>query len=395
MKPSADKQTYAVPIRVMLPPHRTWGSDQRGLSLIELMISITIGLLILVSLSTLFINQSKTRVELDKSNRMIDNGRYALELLSGNLRLAGFYDAYPPPTGTPFILTALPDPCDLTIITNPATNLDLLRLHVQGYDAATATATPAFSAAAPLCAAVFTANAVTLKPGSDILVIRRAGTTSVAQASAPNDGTTYLQVSNCELDTTLFKIDTNPANLLLGQKNIRIPTALNNCMQVASIITIAAPYANLRPFMVEVYFISPDNNPNDGIPTLKRLELTSGGFVVKPLVEGIEYMQVEYGLDDPAMDTDGKNGVGLDGIPDSYTSCAACTLADWSNVVAVKINLVARNTEATKGYTDTKTYSLGSSAGSYTPTGAGLNFKRHTYTQFVRLVNPASRREVP
>src|ERR1035437_2610565 len=44
---------------------------QRGLSLIELMISITIGLLILASLSVMFVNQSKTRVELDKSNRMI------------------------------------------------------------------------------------------------------------------------------------------------------------------------------------------------------------------------------------------------------------------------------------------------------------------------------------
>jgi len=53
----------------------TFTRSQRGLSLIELMISITIGLLILVSLSSLFINQSKARAELDKSTRMIDNGR--------------------------------------------------------------------------------------------------------------------------------------------------------------------------------------------------------------------------------------------------------------------------------------------------------------------------------
>ena len=40
--------------------------SQRGLSLIELMISITIGLLILSAMATLFANQSRTRSELDK-----------------------------------------------------------------------------------------------------------------------------------------------------------------------------------------------------------------------------------------------------------------------------------------------------------------------------------------
>src|SRR3989338_670495 len=85
---------------------------QRGLSLVELMISITIGLLILSSLTTLFVNQSRTRAELDKSNRMIDNGRYALELLSDNLKLAGFYGNYTP-SGTP---ADTPDPCNLSKI---------------------------------------------------------------------------------------------------------------------------------------------------------------------------------------------------------------------------------------------------------------------------------------
>src|SRR3990172_3522599 len=102
-------------------------SFQRGLSLIELMISITIGLLILVSLSSLFINQSKARAELDKSNRMIDNGRYALQLLSNNLRMAGFFDRYSP-SGTP-TGASLPVPCDTGIMLSSATNLDLLLLH--------------------------------------------------------------------------------------------------------------------------------------------------------------------------------------------------------------------------------------------------------------------------
>ena len=86
MKPSID-QSANIPV-----PGAAKGNTafQRGLSLIELMISITLGLIILASLSTLFVNQSRTRVELDKSSRMIDNGRYAMELLSNDLRLAGW-----------------------------------------------------------------------------------------------------------------------------------------------------------------------------------------------------------------------------------------------------------------------------------------------------------------
>ena len=74
------------------------------------MISITIGLIILVALSTLFINQSRARIEMDKSNRMIDNGRYALQLLSDDLRLAGYYGEFVPVSGVPAVPAALPRP---------------------------------------------------------------------------------------------------------------------------------------------------------------------------------------------------------------------------------------------------------------------------------------------
>src|SRR3990167_683994 len=119
--------------------------SQRGLSLIELMISITIGLLILLAMATLFSNQSKTRSELDKSNRMIDNGRYALEVLSENLRVAGFYGSLYP--GSVALPGAISDPCSTTMADIAAA----IPLHVQGYDAAGASADiaapPAFAPA--------------------------------------------------------------------------------------------------------------------------------------------------------------------------------------------------------------------------------------------------------
>jgi type IV pilus assembly protein PilW len=340
-------------------------SLQLGLSLIELMISITIGLLILVALSTLFINQSKARVELDKSNRMIDNGRYALDLLSDNLRLAGYYGEFVPATGIPAIPASLPDPCS----TSAADMAAALQLAVQGYEAAS----PTSSISSPPCGLTYTTGneLLTMKPGSDILVIRRASTATptVYNSTSALNGIHYLQVSQCQYDLTPYKIDTVVANFTLRQKTC---TA-----------TSTTPYADLRQFVVQVYFVSPNNKViggvGDGIPTLKRRELdpTTHVFVTTPLVEGIDFMQLEYGLD-----------TSNDGVADSYVAAPAVT--DWPNVVSVKMHILARNTETTKNYTDTKTYSLGLAG----TVGTNDAYKRHAYTQYIRLVNVAGRREV-
>ncbi|MDO8812678.1 MAG: PilW family protein [Gallionella sp.] len=333
---------------------------QRGLSLIEMMISITIGLIILSAMTTLFSNQSKTRSELDKSNRMIDNGRYALEVLSENLRMAGFYGNYVP-GGAP---TATPDPCTLATITDAAANLNVMLHHVQGYNAALQASQIAGVPLTGSCTFTYTAgDAKTLKTGSDILVLRRTGTSApVAAATVTAAASTVLQVSNCSTDVTSYQI--------IAGDGAKTAFRDKDCATAAS----------LRPFIVQVYFVSPDNNVGDGIPTLKRIELdqATGAFVTTPLVEGIEYMQVDYGWDTDA-----------DGAANSYIAAPAA-VADWANIVSVKINIIARNIETTAGHTDTKTYVLGS-AGNFGPFGD--SYKRHAYTQVVRLVNPSSRKE--
>ena len=350
--------------------------QQKGFSLIELMISITIGLLLLAALTTLFVGQSKSRLELDKSNRMIDNGRYALDLLSENLSMAGFFAELDPYTLTVYPTTdASFNPCSTT-----ATDIEkALPWHVQGYNAATSTST---IAPPPTCLPS------TIKAGSDILVVRRANTTPVAAASA-NAGTTFLQVSLCVpkngVAESVYRVQKAPATYNLSKKTC---TTSNS-----------GPMTDLRRVLVQIYFIDSNNLAGDGVPTLKMAELDeSSNFIITPIVEGIEYLQVDYGID--GFDTD------ADGIPDrfnaynippdvdgafngSYIACTACNENQWAHVVSVKINLLSRNLEATQGYTDSSTYRLGT-AGTVSPGGA---YKRHAYTQVIRLTNPSSRKE--
>ena len=282
---------------------------------------------------------------------MIDNGRYALEILTGNLRAAGFYGSYIP-SGTS---AAVPDPCDVSLITTG----DVLLYPIQGYNAATASSTIASLPAS--CGFGYTAG-ISLKPGSDLLVLRRASTASAVAAASAVANTIYLQVSNCTTDISAYRIAAGTADF---------STLRNKDCTIA---------ASLRPMLVQVYFVAPDHNPGDGIPTLKRRELdqTSGAFVTTDLVEGIEYLQVDYGLDADAY-----------GAPDSYI--AAPGLADWPNIVSARVSVIARNIDPTAGYTDSKIYMLGS-AGIFGPFNDA--YKRHAYTQVVRLVNPSARREI-
>jgi type IV pilus assembly protein PilW len=61
------------------------------------------------------------------------------------------------------------------------------------------------------------------------------------------------------------------------------------------------------------------------------------------------------------------------------------------NTVAVRIFVLVRSENKTPGYVDTKTYTLGSTT--MGPFNDG--YKRHLFTQTVRLTNVSSRRETP
>lgn len=339
-----------------LPSTHTLQYRQRGLSLIELMISLTLGLIILSALGGMLVSQTRIRAELDISSRVINNGTYAIELLADGLKLAGYYDALDPTTLS--LPAAMPDPCS----TASADIVGALRLHVQGYDAATSASV---IGSPPSCVSSVTAG---LKPGSDIVVIRRADTATAIDPTAATVGTHYLQASLCPNDPDIYRLGTNPAMFTLRQKN---------CL-----VSSTAPYALVRPFHVEIYFVDANHVAGDGIPTLKKVTLQNGAFSgAIPLVEGIEFLQVDYGLD-----------ANNDGVAESFSSCSACTVADWASVVSVKLSVVAKSQEGTRGYVNDKVFSLGS-AGTVGPFNDA--FKRNGYYQLVRLVNPAARRELP
>lgn len=327
-------------------------TKQRGFSIIELMVGLTIGLLMLTVLSALLVNNNQARAELDRSMQQVENGRYAMQMLSGELRLAGFYGAGMSVGAAPLVV---PDPC----ATDVASLKAALPVTVQGYSQITAS---------PLTC-IDIAN---MRTGSDVLVVRRAQTEPVAVAA---------------LEPTLPYIQTINGNVVLDAGSNSGNFTLTKA---------GGALAPIHPYMVHIYFISPCSTPSatcsaasdngNPIPTLNRLEFDGTVWRAVPLVEGIERLRVEYGVDSlPALNKDGSTG---DGSPDSYV-ISPTTAADWGNVVSVNIGLLARNTRATPGYTDTKTYRL-ATLDVAAPSDA---FKRHAYNGVMRLMNVSIRRK--
>lgn len=63
----------------------------QGFSLTELLVAMVIGLLLLAGLVTLMVNSKKNYAQQDYSARLQENARFAIEFLSYDIRMAGFY----------------------------------------------------------------------------------------------------------------------------------------------------------------------------------------------------------------------------------------------------------------------------------------------------------------
>jgi type IV pilus assembly protein PilW len=344
---------------------------QAGLTLIEFMVSIVIGMLMIAAIATLIANQSSTRGEIDKSGRMIENGRYATQVLAADLQMAGYWGESEVAPGT---ATAMPNACDVTV----ANLLPATGLHVQGYNFDAGT-----TATAPLSGCV-----TNHQPGTDVLVVRRLDPDSSATETAGATDLSKVAENQVYVQTGLASGAAQlSAVLAAGSADAGVNTAAFTLKKRNG--TLSA----LRKLVVHVYYISKCSveiagscTGADGgtpIPTLKRLELGAGpGFTKVTIAEGIEKLQVDYGVD----------GVDADGAPNGAdVSGAALDQTTWPDVMTVKVHLLARSSEVSGGFTDTKTYALGT-FGTASAAAGERGYKRHMFVQSVRLVNPSGRR---
>lgn len=366
---------------------------ERGFTLIELMVAVTISLLIMVAVLTLYLNLRRTNDDMATTNSLIENGRFAIQVLQDDLAHAGFWNGYIPQfddltlTTVPGdVPTALPPVCTAFSSWTAQDKANAIGIALQTY-----------SAVPSGCSAIVS----NLQANTDILVVRHADTCApgVGNCEAVVSGKVYFQPSFCSTETaTPYVLDTS--GFVLHKRD-------------------CTTLAERRKYVTDLYYVRDYAvTPGDGIPTLMRSQFDSSGGAspsnalqpAVPLIEGVEAFRVELGIDnisDFGSNVDYTTAVNWadvntkvspknrgDGSPDgSFVHCGAtsCTVAQLMNVVEAKLYVLVRGRSASSGYASDKTFSLGGlTLGPYTD-----SYKRHLFTSSATLVNVSRRRQTP
>lgn len=341
---------------------------QQGLTLIELMIAGTLGLLLLLALVQLFVDNNRHRRQNQQLASLQDQGRYALAALTRDLQMAGYW-------GGMF----------------QAQTIDVRDSALAGLDGSAdcgpADAEPGWAFDPGARAEFFDdagGTAVTTRfscltdarADTDAVMIRRVS----GQASVTPDscGDIALLAQDYVLKT----------NGVVGSL-FRVPASgsMDACTEGEPLSTPLQMYRYLpRLYYIRDWAIS----AGDGIPTLCRKTLRRGaspGWEDECIAEGVEDLQIVWGIDD-----DGD----LMNTPDRYTSQP--TQADMLRAVTAQISLRVRATEPDFSYSDVKTYTYPGREGdrAWTPRQADAeddgvaprHYYRKRFATTVQLKNP-------
>ncbi len=265
--------------------------DQNGRSIVELMVAMTIGMVILIAISSLFYANKKSFRANDDKSRLDEEGRLALNLMSYHVRMAGY--------GTLLSSNEKADDDSNSVVkVLPATYTSFSDSKGASVDAIRG------------CVGGFTNSSVTL--GS----IACSGT-----ATSPDAFLVRYVVDANTTNTTAAGVPTDCLGAAI------LPTAIPKS---APRKTGGAP----SEYIVENRFYIQTVN---GVP---ELYCRGNGGVApgtalnagQPIAENVEDMKLTYGVS-------GNNGQSID----RYLTAAQLAANEWQRVVSVRICIVVRS----------------------------------------------------
>jgi len=270
---------------------------QRGLSLIELMIAIVLGLFITAGMIQLFIHSKQSYRVQENLSRVQENGRFAMEFLARDIRMAGYWGC-------------LGDTTTIQNNLNPAA-ASLL-------DEVVATDGDGLNSSDSI-----TVNRLTLPSASVVeTATNKSADLKITSGSGLKQNDIVMVIDCTSGD--LFQITNDPefSDELAHESGTAIEPGNTNSNFQKKYSTDAKIHKirNLE------YYIT--KNPG-GQPALYR---RLNGSYGQELVEGIESMQILYGID-----TNGNN------TANSYAPFSAGL--DLNNAVSVRTNLLVTSLE--------------------------------------------------
>jgi type IV pilus assembly protein PilW len=321
-------------------PTHPLAARERGITLVEMMVAMVVGLILLVGIVQLFISNKQAYRIQEGTNVLNESARYILNQIHYDLRMADHWGGAE--RDQVEILAGMPTitgDCDA-----PAAALDTAGIF--GLDGDTSSPLDCIPASDYV-------------PESDIVVIRYAD--PVRRASGALDDDTVYVRSAMGRRAVVFE----------GADIASLPADIAPDDATADTVEDEAPDTANYEFRTVIYFLRPCASQDlgtagqcdaadDTTPTLARLMLVGDSLVQEEVTAGVEQLQLAYGLD--------TNG---DRAADLYQSAEAVTTAgSWDRVVDVKLSVLVRNTEIDVTFEDTNTYELYGGAD-----GAGVEYE--------------------
>jgi type IV pilus assembly protein PilW len=314
---------------------------QYGFTMIELLISMLLGMSLIAGVSVLFTN-SQTVYKTQRSlGYMMEDGRYVLETLSKELRRTGFLRNATALNGAANNIFRLDDgsntattSTDVTGVLgsgiNPSSNS---RINMAIGEYVHGVSTPA---SATVTGAGNRATA------TDDFVIRYQ-LNDYLDADSNNTNAKSNTSSPCSQNLDFLSTEVYPSNHAL------YPNMLAN--DTSADLTLSTPRLPPVSHVVTLYlYVANDIN---NIPTLycqaKRETITAGATPIDigckapasctdpdalPIISNVERLIVEYGID---------SDLTPDGAANYYVDAATVGTANWSKVVAIKLFVVLRS----------------------------------------------------
>ncbi|MDJ0928843.1 MAG: PilW family protein [Gammaproteobacteria bacterium] len=315
--------------------------NQAGLTLIELMLAMVIGLFLALGTVTVY-TQSKASYQVsDAQARLQENLRFAIDVIEPDLRLARFWGRNNEPgfVNTPAGLAVFCGGANATaLVTNFGQQVGSVDDTI-GYGAVVPCAVPAGAA----------------QPGSDVLMVRHVS----AQQMPPTPGTVQARTDLGVVQ--VFNNGINPAGFGLN--------------------------AQTHDVVVNFYYVATGSDLDPNVPSLRRWTLDNAGNLVdEEIIAGVESLHVQFGVDEPAT---GSVTRYVDGNDPIITPGAVGFLPD-AEIVAVRLWILMRSYLPEPTFVDQNVYTPPDADAAVinpgTP-GFPVNVRRQQITKTIHLRN--------
>lgn len=307
----------------------------KGMSLIELMIAMVLGVILLLGATTLFSNNKRVYREVDHMGRLQENARFAMGQLIKDIRMAGYVGCVD----------------NIQYVTNDvngsggSTNLLNLSNVIEGSEnAANWQGSGSTEVVADMLAGTDGIAIKYFEPSGVFLDSVMPTTSSMTFVSTvtPFSENDILAVSDCE-SADIFQVTQviTGANSGLQHSPGGSHTPGNDTGDMSKKYGTEAQIMRLVSYR---YYIGIGTG---GQPALFRYGFISGVEEKQELIEGVENMQILYGVDN----TNNQ-------VADSYqTATDVATSGGWGNVVSLRIALLINSIDES-GSINNNTYDL-------------------------------------